>query len=193
MRSALRIAFVVSFLFAVEFPANAQNESEPRFMPSPGPYGVGFTTTNLYDDSRPPTLKTDSSSQSSGRRIQVLEWYPADTGGKDMSILDYLRLADTSSETDWRRRELPEYLLKGLGSSKSSMLAKLDAAPKRERFPLLVYAPSLSASPVENADLCEFLASQGYLVLASPSLGADTRLMTDDIGGSRLKLATFRF
>jgi dienelactone hydrolase len=113
----------------------------------------------------------------------MFEWYPADKGGNDMSILDYLRIEGRSAETDWRGRDLPENTLKGFASSKSPMLAKLDAPAKRERFPVLVYAPSLSASPAENGDLCEFLASQGYLVLASPSLGANTRLMTDDVNG----------
>lgn len=193
VRSACLTVFVVCFLFAVEFPANAQNENEPRFMPSPGAYGVGFTTTNLYDDSRGPTLNADPALQSTGRRIQMLEWYPADTDGKDMSILDYLKLNDSSGKTDWRRRDLPQDILKAFASSKLPMLAKLDASPKRERFPVLVYAPSLSASPVENVDLCEFLASQGYLVLASPSLGADTRLMTDDIDGLKSQARDISF
>jgi dienelactone hydrolase len=35
----------------------------------------------------------------------------------------------------------------------------------------------------ENADLCEYLASHGYVVIASPDMGAATRGMTDDVGG----------
>jgi len=31
--------------------------------------------------------------------------------------------------------------------------------------------------------ICEFLASQGYMVLASPSVGRNTTLMTDDVDG----------
>ena len=35
----------------------------------------------------------------------------------------------------------------------------------------------------ENADLCEYLASYGYVVVASPDMGATTRLMTGDATG----------
>jgi dienelactone hydrolase len=193
MRFAHLAVFSILFLSAAKSSPNAEDGKEPRFMPPPGPYGVGFTITNLYDDSRPPAFKFDHAEQSIGRRIQLLEWYPADTGGKDMSILDYLKIRDSSPEADWHRQELSEDILKGFGSSKSPMLAKLDAPPKRERFPMLIYAPSLSASPVENSDLCEFLASQGYLVLASPSLGRNTRLMTDDVDGLKSQARDITF
>lgn len=193
MRPPLRTAFLICLVFTLDLAANAQGENRPQFMPAPGTYGVGLRTNDVYDDSRPPTLGTKSPAQSTGRRLQVFEWYPAQASGKDISILDYFRLADTSSESDWRTRVVPEYLLKGFGSSKAPMLAKLDAAPTPERFPLLIYAPSLSASPIENADLCEFLASQGYVVFSSPSLGADTRLMTDDVGGLKAQARDISF
>jgi predicted negative regulator of RcsB-dependent stress response len=35
----------------------------------------------------------------------------------------------------------------------------------------------------ENADLCEYLASYGYVVIASPDMGASTREMTADLVG----------
>jgi hypothetical protein len=43
MRSTRLTVFVVFFLFALQSRAIAQNENEPRLMPSPGSYGVGFT------------------------------------------------------------------------------------------------------------------------------------------------------
>jgi dienelactone hydrolase len=52
------------------------------------------------------------------------------------------------------------------------------------RFPVVViYAPSLSSMAWENADLCEYLASHGYVVVASPDMGATSREMTVDLGG----------
>jgi len=193
MRLTHLAVFSILFLFVTEVSANAEDGKVPRFMPSPGPYGVGFTTASLYDDSRPPAFKIDLAVQPTGRRIQLLEWYPASTGGKEMSIFDYLRIADSPPEADWHRRDLPEDILKGFASSKMPMLAKLDAPLMRERFPVLIYAPSLSASPVENSDLCEFLASQGYLVLASSSLGRNTRLMTDDVEGLKSQARDITF
>ena len=50
-------------------------------------------------------------------------------------------------------------------------------------YPVLIYAPSDSSIAWENADLCEYLASHGYVVLASPSMGVSTRDMTDDLAG----------
>jgi hypothetical protein len=58
-----------------------------------------------------------------------------------------------------------------------------DAKPAKGRYPVLIYAPSDSSVSWENADLCEYLASQGYVVLASPSIGVSTRDMTDDLDG----------
>jgi pimeloyl-ACP methyl ester carboxylesterase len=58
-----------------------------------------------------------------------------------------------------------------------------DAQLTKERYPVLIYAPSDSSVSWENADLCEYLASHGYVVLASPSMGASTRDMTDDLDG----------
>jgi predicted dienelactone hydrolase len=58
-----------------------------------------------------------------------------------------------------------------------------DASQAKGRYPVLIYVPSDSSVSWENADLCEYLASHGYIILASPSLGVSTRDMTDDIDG----------
>jgi len=58
-----------------------------------------------------------------------------------------------------------------------------NSQPAKGRFPILIYAPSDSSVSWENADLCEYLASHGYIVLASPSMGVSTRNMTDDLDG----------
>ena len=58
-----------------------------------------------------------------------------------------------------------------------------DAPLASGRYPVVVYAPSYSAMSWENADLCEYLASHGYVVIASPDMGVETRDMTDDVVG----------
>ncbi len=58
-----------------------------------------------------------------------------------------------------------------------------DAKMAEGHYPVLIYAPSDSSIAWENADLCEYLASHGYVVLASPSMGVSTRDMTDDLAG----------
>jgi pimeloyl-ACP methyl ester carboxylesterase len=64
-----------------------------------------------------------------------------------------------------------------------SLWAVQDTPLTEERFPILIYAASDSSVSWENADLCEYLASHGYVVLASPSMGVSTRVMTDDLNG----------
>jgi dienelactone hydrolase len=71
-----------------------------------------------------------------------------------------------------------------LGSSLTEPLRSArDVPAARGRFPVVIYAASDSAVSWENADLCEYLASQGYVVIASPSMGVNTRDMTDDVPG----------
>jgi tetratricopeptide (TPR) repeat protein len=45
----------------------------------------------------------------------------------------------------------------------------------------------------ENADLCEYLASHGYVVLASPDMGATSRMMTSDLAGINAQAGDISF
>jgi len=102
-----------------------------------------------------------------------------------MTVGDYAQLLST--ETAFDRPKLSfdwEDWVKGMAPSlKDPMWSVLEAPPAAGRFPVVIYAPSFSAMSWENADLCEYLASHGYLVLASPDMGANTRGMTADISG----------
>ncbi len=51
-------------------------------------------------------------------------------------------------------------------------LAVENAEPASGPFPTLVYAAGYDGPGYENSVLCEFLASHGYVVVASPSVGA---------------------
>jgi dienelactone hydrolase len=42
---------------------------------------------------------------------------------------------------------------------------------------VIVYAPSVNAPSFENIEFCEYLASYGFVVIASPSMGASVRHM----------------
>ena len=63
------------------------------------------------------------------------------------------------------------------------VVGSADAEAGKRALSVLIYAPSDSSVSWENADLCEYLASHGYVVLASPSMGVSTRDMTDDLDG----------
>lgn len=73
------------------------------------------------------------------------------------------------------------------------MWAMRDAKPADGHYPVLIYAPSDSSVSWENADLCEYLASHGYVVLASPSMGVATRDMTDDLEGINAQAGDISF
>jgi pimeloyl-ACP methyl ester carboxylesterase len=62
------------------------------------------------------------------------------------------------------------------------MWATRNAIPVAGKFPLVVYAPSFSSVPWENADLCEYLASFGYVVVATPAMGVHVESTHDVVG-----------
>ena len=159
-----------------------------QFLQKLGPYPVGLNVVDQYDRSRTyPDSPKDPSKSSMGenaRPLQTLIWYPSlESPGEPMTVGDYVRLADTEihfnapdeKENRWRS------LLKA--SFDIPLRAVQEAKPAKGHYPVLIYAPSDSSVSWENADLCEYLASHGYVVLASPSMGVATRDMTDDLDG----------
>jgi len=61
------------------------------------------------------------------------------------------------------------------------------------KFPVVIYSPSISSNVFENVELMEFLASHGYLVIASPALGLETRAQKDDLAHAEAQAADIRF
>ena len=54
-----------------------------------------------------------------------------------------------------------------------------DATPAPGRFPVLISAPGQGYPAFDNSVMAEFLASHGFIVIASPSMGPDGRDMPD--------------
>ena len=146
-----------------------------RFEQSAGPHTVGLTVLNL-----PGAANT-------ARSLQTLIWYPASPrGGARMTVDDYLGLFDEE-----RAAPVPEVAVRtrdwraGMSASLRTRLWAVRDAPRTSgQFPLVIYAPGYSNPAWENADLCEYLASHGYLVLASPSMGVETPYPTLDLQGA---------
>jgi len=182
------------------------------FPNPPGPFPVGFRAVHQYDHARayrgdfdPVTGKANEGEQA--RPVQTLIWYPATAMGKFMVYGDYLRLM--GSEDDFSRTEAQvktvadsmirsEYLAesgleKGQEALQGAMRAGRDADAAAGTFPVVIYAPSISAPAAENADLCEFLASHGYVVIASPSVGTRARRMPNDLEGAETQAADIAF
>jgi tetratricopeptide (TPR) repeat protein len=161
-----------------------------HFTEKPGPHGVGLKVVEQYDYSRIYRALTDDLGKpflgERARPLQTLIWYPAEpTSAKPMTVGEYANLAAT--ETSFGKpnvwAEAKEWIEGMKPTLAMPMWAVRDASPAAGRFPLVIYAPSFSASSWENADLCEYLASHGYVVIASPDMGATTRGMTSDLIG----------
>jgi pimeloyl-ACP methyl ester carboxylesterase len=159
-----------------------------QFLQKPGPYPVGLKVVDQYDRSRAYPASPKNLSKSSvgddARPLQTLIWYPSlRSTGKPMTVGDYTQLADTEIHFDAPHPEQNRWRSLLKTSSEIRLWAVRDAKPAKGHYPVLIYAPSDSSVSWENADLCEYLASHGYVILASPSTGVSTRDMTDDLDG----------
>src|ERR1700722_13087726 len=170
--------------------ALAQNAPLFQFTEKPGPHLVGLKVVEQYDYSRTYQSRTSDlgvpHERERARPLQTLIWYPAEKSTlKPMTVGDYGSLA--ASETSFDKPTLSvdhKHWLDGIKPTLAMpMWAMRDAPPLSGHFPIVIYAPSFSAMSWENADLCEYLASHGYVVVASPDMGASTRDMTNDLTG----------
>ncbi len=100
-----------------------------------------------------------------------------------MTVGDYTHLEDMEIHFDAPRSEQNRWRSLSNASLDTPLWAVRDANLAKGHYPVIIYAPSDSSVSWENADLCEYLASHGYVVLASPSMGVSTRDMTDDLPG----------
>lgn len=167
-----------------------------EFLEKPGALPVGLKVVDQYDRSRRfPAAHENAGKQSSRERpLQTLVWYPAQAGaGKSMSVGDYARLADTELDFHAPNESGNKWRTQLKDSFDVALWAVRDAPAAKGRFPVLIYAPSDSSVSWENADLCEYMASHGYIVIASPSMGASTRDMTDDVDGTNAQARDISF
>jgi tetratricopeptide (TPR) repeat protein len=191
---ALAVAFFLSVFVAAAHaqsaPVVASRDQRFHFTEKPGPDAVGLKVVEQYDFSRSYRSVSDELGKpyqgERARPLQMLIWYPAEKSShKPMTVGDYGDLLAT--ETSFGRPELsPDWKqwIDGMKPTlKDSMWAVRNAPLLAGQFPVVIYAPSLSSMSWENADLCEYLASHGYVVVASPDMGATSRDMTNDLVG----------
>jgi pimeloyl-ACP methyl ester carboxylesterase len=159
-----------------------------QFLEKPGPYPVGLKVVDQYDQSRTFPSSSAGSGKSlvkeGARPLQTFIWYPAlKSTVKPMTVGDYVLLADTETQFNAPDEKTNRWRSLLKTSFDVPLWAMQNAQPATGRYPVLIYAPSDSSVAWENADLCEYLASHGYVILASPSMGVSTRDMTDDLDG----------
>jgi dienelactone hydrolase len=185
----LRLLAISWCALVLSAPVWAQAPPLFHFTLPPGPHAVGLKVVDQYDESRTWFPLTDELGKprtgDRARPLQTLIWYPAEkNNAKPMTVGDYANLMmtetsfgnpDPGTGDGWRAAMKP--------TLEEAMRAIRDAPAAPGRFPVVIYAPSFGAMSWENADLCEFLASHGYLVIGSTALGADGREMTNDLPG----------
>ena len=188
---------LISLLF---FATAAQAAGTFTFSNPAGPHAVGLKVVQQYDQARVYKTRVDMTTgePTSGERarpMQMLVWYPAERGGRPLTYRDYMDTMPTEDDFARSPADISRATQKRIddfaGQRRDALLhdinrpmsAVRNARPASGKFPVVIYAPSFSASAMENADLCEYLASQGYLVLSSASLGARTRSMSSDLEG----------
>jgi len=191
-------------VFAVLGPANLAAQTAPefqfRFTQKSGPYAVGLKVVEQYDRSRVfhnPGGQPDVPVTEGPRPLQTLVWYPAeDSASPKMTIGDYAALIRTETSFDKPVDQgKPQSFVADFtrGTTALPASAVRNSAMLSGRFPVLIYAPSLNAPAIENIELCEYIASQGYVVMATPSMGANQRSMTLDLPGANAEAQDISF
>ena len=180
----MRFKILVAFLFFHVYSIYGQT-SLKEIKLNNGQYNVGFMHYVRIDSSRTYQIKNDFNNQFIYRPIPISIWHPAEiknSNSTHLTVLDYLEIL--KEEEEWKN--LPnEFLLDwfpylwNTPQNRAHLSEKVNAFSNTNflegKFPVVVYAPSYQASSIENFALFEYLASNGFVVISSPSRGTDTR------------------
>ncbi len=199
----------LAILLAAASAAHAQTLF--TFSNTPGGHGVGVRFVKQYDGSRP-FAKSRSfwtggrAKDDRGRPIQTVIWYPAAKGGEPVRWDDYLSLIGWETNFNLSAQEekkLVDGWIEMVTDGKRPALVEAErikpmwavrgAAPAAGKFPVVIYAPSINNTAFENAELAEYLASHGYIVISSPTIGAHRRFIKWDLANAEMQAADIRF
>ena len=209
---------IISILVAV--PGDGASAPSPPLWGklSPGPYSVGFRSVWQMDYSRKyNTVFDDKTTYAPGkapRPILINMWYPAEGSDelKPMPHRDYLsiqtedpRLARFASKLiEFERgvvcKEMTDKKVVELTVRERQLLDRFWDTPTASRrnaamldgkFPLVVYHSGFGSSFQDNAVLCEYLASHGYIVVGSAFPDASGQSL--NVGGSQGSMRDIEF
>jgi dienelactone hydrolase len=180
--------------------AQTAPEFQFRFTEKPGLFQVGLKVIDQYDRSRSfqiASAEPGKPSVEGTRPLQTLVWYPAKaSSAQRMTVGDYAALIQTETSFDHPvDHGKPQSFVQDFTRGTTAMVtwAVRDAAMQNGRFPVAIYAPSVNAPAIENIELCEYLASNGFVVIATPSMGTSSRNMTIDIAGANAEARDISF
>ncbi len=145
----------------------------------PGSHRVGFRLIEAWDRSR-------GFYGLEARPIRIGVWYPSDSdvAVRPLNYGDYVHRFETDLQNGFARPDVQERRRIELRwgerfSAKvrdrllaTTAAAAEDAPPADGEYPLVIYAPGFGATPTSHIVTAEYLASHGYVVAATPSLGA---------------------
>lgn len=166
----------------------------------------GYHTTWQYDERRTYRTEFDDGNtygaEESPRPVLVLQWYPTRDGhGDPMAHGDYLSVATVDRRLRdyadamraYARTMFAHYVMDKsedeLCAAECAEMTKAleeptqcfrDAEPAHGPFPLIIYHGGLGSSFEDNAALCAFLASHGFVVLGSAFPDAEGRSLNID-------------
>ena len=180
--------FLLIFVFG--FQTNLVAQTPPLWGDlKPGQYAAGFKTIEKYDHSRTFRSRYDYFGEAiegdNARPIQICIWYPAKKvdDGSDLVLGEYLFPYPDDPVffayvTALQQREL-QRIAALLGNNRGMLLdasniemgAVRDAEPAEGAFPLIIYFPDLMNGISDNLVLCEYLASNGFVVLTTHQVG----------------------
>ncbi len=182
----MQIRALIVLIFFQVYSINGQTSLKEIELNN-GVYNVGFKHYLKIDSTRTYQIKNEFNNQFINRLIPISIWYPAEVitnNAIQLTVLDYLEVL--KEEEEWEN--LPnEFLLDWFPYLWNTPQNKLHLSEKvsafsninflNEKFPVVIYASSYQGSSIENFALFEYLASNGFVVISSPSRGTDTRLL----------------
>ncbi|MCF8235582.1 MAG: hypothetical protein K9H15_03300 [Bacteroidales bacterium] len=184
----MKINYLIIFLFIASTGLCHAQDLEK------GSYEVGFNDYKTHDVSRKYIVNSDTIA----RPLLIHFWYPADGNAKKESLYfrDYIDLIAIREDFNRPASEVDEHSFNfvdayagfakqrfGLDTNITTqqildcpVIAKhgIPMAKQKQKFPLIIYAPSNSKSAVQNHVIFEYLASHGYLVLSVGSAGENS-------------------
>jgi len=160
-------------------PLHAQDLDILTSLQKDSPYKVGFRLIEIYDSTR--VYQVKSVTGNPFRPMQVAIWYPAEGKVKiQLTVEKYLRMGASVETLTKDAKNEAAHLSEFMNSSHiditkakrfldQKLAVGLDMKIKPGDFPIVLYAPGSSAHWYDNFLLCQFLASQGYIVASTAS------------------------
>ena len=155
-------------------------------------YSVGFSYYKVQDSSRLYIYNQDTIF----RPMLIHFWYPSENSSDadKMSFRQYVDLISIRENYSKAKEDIDNESYNfinayagfakgnfkiGLNTSTeeildSSVEASLDSPQAKGKFPLIIYAPSNSKTPIQNHRICEQLAKNGFFVISVASAGENS-------------------